>query len=101
MCCDTAFMTKPPKFDGILFTIPHCYPFNPQIQQTNSHFESKELKMLRVAISSFFDYLKVVLKCFQEFDTTITADTTDATDVAVTATTNNDAVAPGVATNCN
>ena len=28
--------------------------------------------MLRVAISSFYDYLTVVLKCFQEFDTTLT-----------------------------
>ena len=34
-------------------------------------FESKELKMVRVAVSSFYDYLIVVLKTFQEFDTTI------------------------------
>lgn len=34
-------------------------------------FESKELKMVRVAVSSFYDYLAVVLKTFQEFDTTI------------------------------
>ena len=34
-------------------------------------FESKELKMVRVAVSSFYDYLTVVLKTFQEFDTTI------------------------------
>jgi hypothetical protein len=55
--------------------------------------------MLRVAISSFFDYLKVVLKCFQEFDTTMTADTSDT---AATAITNNNAiVAPRVVTNGN
>mmetsp|Transcript_27052 Transcript_27052/g.47786 ORF Transcript_27052/g.47786 Transcript_27052/m.47786 type:complete len:122 (+) Transcript_27052:3-368(+) len=30
--------------------------------------ESKELKMLRVAVSSLYDYLAVVLKTFQEFD---------------------------------
>eukprot|EP00533_Pseudo-nitzschia_delicatissima_P015634 CAMPEP_0197274080 /NCGR_PEP_ID=MMETSP1432-20130617/12175_1 /TAXON_ID=44447 /ORGANISM="Pseudo-nitzschia delicatissima, Strain UNC1205" /LENGTH=111 /DNA_ID=CAMNT_0042739835 /DNA_START=62 /DNA_END=397 /DNA_ORIENTATION=- len=34
-------------------------------------FESKELKMVRVGVSSFYDYLKVVLKTLQEFDTTI------------------------------
>jgi hypothetical protein len=33
-------------------------------------FESKELKMLRVSVSSFYDYLSVVLKTLQEFDTT-------------------------------
>ncbi|KAG7359863.1 transcription factor Pcc1 [Nitzschia inconspicua] len=31
-------------------------------------FESKELKMLRVSVSSFYDYLAVVIKTFQEFD---------------------------------
>ena len=34
-------------------------------------FESKELKMIRVAVSSFYDYLTLVLKTLQEFDTTI------------------------------
>eukprot|EP00536_Pseudo-nitzschia_multiseries_P003190 jgi/Psemu1/301811/fgenesh1_kg.47_\ len=34
-------------------------------------FESKELKMVRVAVSSFYDYLVVVLKTLQEFDTAI------------------------------
>jgi Transcription factor Pcc1 len=34
-------------------------------------FESTELKMLRVAVSSFYDYLAVVLKTFQEFDPTV------------------------------
>jgi FtsP/CotA-like multicopper oxidase with cupredoxin domain len=33
-------------------------------------FESKELKMLRVSVSSFYDYLIVVLKTLQEFDAT-------------------------------
>jgi hypothetical protein len=33
-----------------------------------SRFESKEVKMLRVAVSSFTDYLQVVLKTMQEFD---------------------------------
>mmetsp|Transcript_67233 Transcript_67233/g.194419 ORF Transcript_67233/g.194419 Transcript_67233/m.194419 type:complete len:129 (-) Transcript_67233:1386-1772(-) len=33
--------------------------------------ESKELKMLRVAVSSFYDYLAVVMKTMQEFDTTL------------------------------
>jgi hypothetical protein len=34
-------------------------------------FESRELKMLRVSVSSFYDYLAVVLKTFLEFDTTL------------------------------
>jgi hypothetical protein len=34
-------------------------------------FESTELKMLRVSVSSFYDYLAVVLRTFQEFDTTV------------------------------
>jgi hypothetical protein len=33
-------------------------------------FESKELKMLRVSVSSFYDYLGVVIKTFREFDDT-------------------------------
>eukprot|EP00531_Pseudo-nitzschia_arenysensis_P016370 CAMPEP_0116136788 /NCGR_PEP_ID=MMETSP0329-20121206/11916_1 /TAXON_ID=697910 /ORGANISM="Pseudo-nitzschia arenysensis, Strain B593" /LENGTH=155 /DNA_ID=CAMNT_0003631689 /DNA_START=100 /DNA_END=568 /DNA_ORIENTATION=+ len=37
-------------------------------------FESKELKMVRVAVSSFYDYLAVVLKTLQEFDTTNSPD---------------------------
>lgn len=37
-----------------------------------SRLESKELKMLRVSVSSFYDYLAVVLKTMQEFDTTVT-----------------------------
>mmetsp|Transcript_55785 Transcript_55785/g.135180 ORF Transcript_55785/g.135180 Transcript_55785/m.135180 type:complete len:122 (-) Transcript_55785:191-556(-) len=32
------------------------------------HFESSELKMLRVSVSSFYDYLALVVKTFQEFD---------------------------------
>ena len=36
-----------------------------------SRFESKELKMLRVGVSGFYDYLAVVLKTMQEFDTTM------------------------------
>jgi hypothetical protein len=39
---------------------------------TISRFESKELKMLRVGVSGFYDYLAVVLKTMQEFDTTMT-----------------------------
>mmetsp|Transcript_99114 Transcript_99114/g.277601 ORF Transcript_99114/g.277601 Transcript_99114/m.277601 type:complete len:94 (-) Transcript_99114:264-545(-) len=35
--------------------------------------ESKELKMLRVAVSSFYDYAMVVMKTMQEFDSTIIA----------------------------
>ena len=35
--------------------------------------------MLRVAISSFYDYLTVVVKCFQEFDTTLLRATTTTT----------------------
>eukprot|EP00526_Cylindrotheca_closterium_P022195 CAMPEP_0113623002 /NCGR_PEP_ID=MMETSP0017_2-20120614/11820_1 /TAXON_ID=2856 /ORGANISM="Cylindrotheca closterium" /LENGTH=111 /DNA_ID=CAMNT_0000532913 /DNA_START=17 /DNA_END=352 /DNA_ORIENTATION=+ /assembly_acc=CAM_ASM_000147 len=34
-------------------------------------FESKELKMLRVAVSSFYDYLALVIKTMQEFDTSM------------------------------
>lgn len=41
------------------------------ISKLKVRFESKELKMIRVAVSSFYDYLSVVLKTFQEFDTTI------------------------------
>jgi hypothetical protein len=44
-----------------------------------SRFESKELKMLRVAVSSFYDYLNVVTKTMQEFDTTMTTTSTDDT----------------------
>jgi len=40
------------------------------IYKMKVRFESKELKMLRVAVSSFYDYLTVVLKTFQEFETT-------------------------------
>jgi hypothetical protein len=36
-----------------------------------SRFQSMELKMLRVSVSSFYDYLAVVLKCFQEFDSSL------------------------------
>ena len=36
-----------------------------------SRIESEELKMLRVAVSSFYDYLTVVLRTMQEFDTTM------------------------------
>jgi hypothetical protein len=38
-----------------------------------SRIESEELKMLRVAVSSFYDYLAVVLKTMQEFDTTMSS----------------------------
>jgi hypothetical protein len=31
-------------------------------------FEAKQAKFLRVSVSSFYDYLTVALKCFQEFD---------------------------------
>lgn len=34
----------------------------------DSRFESLELKMLRVSVSSFYDYLALVIKTFQEFD---------------------------------
>lgn len=33
-----------------------------------SRFEATEAKMLRVAVSTFCDYLNVSLKCFQEFE---------------------------------
>lgn len=36
-----------------------------------SHFEATEAKMLRVSVSSFFDYLTVSLRCYQEFDTSL------------------------------
>ena len=43
--------------------------------------------MLRVAISSFYDYLTVVVKCFQEFDTTLLpATTTTSTPPSMTTT---------------
>jgi len=44
---------------------------NDMVYKLKVRFESKELKMVRVAVSSFYDYLTVVLKTFQEFDTTI------------------------------
>mmetsp|Transcript_17672 Transcript_17672/g.40552 ORF Transcript_17672/g.40552 Transcript_17672/m.40552 type:complete len:128 (+) Transcript_17672:182-565(+) len=44
---------------------------NEPIYKLQVRFESKELKMIRVAVSSFYDYLVVVLKTLQEFDTTI------------------------------
>jgi len=31
-------------------------------------FQATEAKMLRVSISTFYDYLKVALKCIQEFE---------------------------------
>mmetsp|Transcript_3033 Transcript_3033/g.3653 ORF Transcript_3033/g.3653 Transcript_3033/m.3653 type:complete len:108 (-) Transcript_3033:993-1316(-) len=31
-------------------------------------FQATEAKMLRVAVSTFYDYLTVTLKCFQEFE---------------------------------
>ena len=39
--------------------------------------------MLRVAISSFYDYLTVVVKCFQEFDTTLLSTTTKDTTTTI------------------
>ena len=33
-----------------------------------SELRATETKMLRVAVSSFYDYLQVVLKTFQEFE---------------------------------
>ena len=42
------------------------------LHRPNSHLESKELKMLRVAVSSFYDYVTLVIKCMQEFDTETT-----------------------------
>jgi hypothetical protein len=46
----------------------------PSLHDTQySRIESKELKMLRVAVSSFYDYAMVVMKTMQEFDTTIDA----------------------------
>lgn len=41
------------------------------MNEYNSRLESKELKMLRVAASSFYDYLAVVVKTMNEFDTTM------------------------------
>jgi hypothetical protein len=43
-----------------------------------SRLEAKELKMLRVAVSSFYDYLTVILKTMQEFDTTMMMDNTSS-----------------------
>ena len=34
----------------------------------NRDLKATEAKMLRVAVSSFYDYLQVVIKTFQEFD---------------------------------
>lgn len=34
----------------------------------DSHFAANQAKFLRVAVSSFYDYLSVALKCYQEFD---------------------------------
>eukprot|EP00543_Licmophora_paradoxa_P002810 CAMPEP_0202447408 /NCGR_PEP_ID=MMETSP1360-20130828/6176_1 /ASSEMBLY_ACC=CAM_ASM_000848 /TAXON_ID=515479 /ORGANISM="Licmophora paradoxa, Strain CCMP2313" /LENGTH=84 /DNA_ID=CAMNT_0049064493 /DNA_START=87 /DNA_END=341 /DNA_ORIENTATION=+ len=31
-------------------------------------FQATEAKMLRVSVSTFYDYLNVALKCIQEFD---------------------------------
>jgi len=44
-------------------------------------FESEELKMLRVAVSSFYDYLAVVLKTMQEFDRTMMMMGSDETTI--------------------
>jgi hypothetical protein len=44
---------------------------NETVCKLKVRFESKELKMVRVAVSSFYDYLTVVLKTLQEFDSTI------------------------------
>jgi Transcription factor Pcc1 len=32
------------------------------------HFKAKEARLLRVSVSSFYEYLLVCLKCYQEFD---------------------------------
>jgi hypothetical protein len=40
---------------------------------TSSRFAATEAKMLRVSVSSFYDFLTVALKCYQEFDFTLTA----------------------------
>jgi hypothetical protein len=34
-------------------------------------FQATEAKMLRVSVSSFAEYLQVALKCYQEFDTSV------------------------------
>ncbi|GAX17333.1 hypothetical protein FisN_10Lu199 [Fistulifera solaris] len=38
-------------------------------------FEATQAKFLRVSVSSFYDYLTVALKCFQEFDPDMDAET--------------------------
>jgi hypothetical protein len=36
-----------------------------------SCFQAAEAKILRVSVSSFYDYLSVSLKCLQEFDASL------------------------------
>jgi hypothetical protein len=37
-------------------------------------FQATEARLLRVAVSTFYDYLLVALKCYQEFDDTLWLD---------------------------
>lgn len=48
--------------------ILYCAATTTTPPSTNRHFEAIDAKTLRVAISSFYDFLTVSLKCFQEFD---------------------------------
>ena len=41
-------------------------------------FQATEAKFLRVSVSSFYDYLAVALKVYQEFDHTTTTSSTTA-----------------------
>ena len=36
-----------------------------------SRFQAAEAKILRVSVTSFYDYLTVSLKCLQEFDSSL------------------------------
>lgn len=57
-------------WNNILTPSPMCILFVSRTH-THSRFESKEVKMIRVAVSSFYDYLALVIKTMQEFDTTM------------------------------
>jgi len=41
---------------------------NDELVVMRVQFQATEAKMLRVAVSTFYDYLTVTLKCFQEFE---------------------------------
>ena len=52
----------------IIFFIHNLYNYIYYVTGYKRHFEATEAKILRVAMSSFYDMLDVFLKCLQEFD---------------------------------